>query len=126
MSEPRNLTLRSQLVGEEKRLVSIGGASRLIWEDLGKVAGLYDVTVQSDCPRNVVNFEQIMDAPNDGAIRTRVESARGESLMDGRRLNLVINRDPSFLMSWTVNDSTCLRVDCCQESYCSPALCSFT
>ena len=32
----------------------IGGDSRLILERLGNVAGLYDVTVQSECPRSVV------------------------------------------------------------------------
>ena len=41
------------LVGEEICSVSIGGDSRLILEDLGHVAGLYEVMVQSDYPRNV-------------------------------------------------------------------------
>ena len=65
------------------------------------MAGLYDVTVQSDCPRNVVKLEQIMDAPSGDDIWTLVESARGESLMEPRRLNLVVNREPSFFIFWT-------------------------
>ena len=57
------------------------GDSRFIVEDLGNVAGLCDVTVQSDCPRNVVKVEQIVDAPSDDDIRTVVESARDEALI---------------------------------------------
>ena len=49
---------------------------KLILEDLGNVAGLYDVTGQSDYPRSVVNLEQIMDAWSDDDIRTLVLSAR--------------------------------------------------
>ena len=53
MSELRKSTLRSP----------IGGDSRLTLEDLGRVAGLYDVSLRCDYPRNVVNLQQIMDAP---------------------------------------------------------------
>ena len=42
--------------------VSTGGDSRFILEDLGNVAGLFDVAVQSDYPRSIVNLSQIMDA----------------------------------------------------------------
>ena len=65
------------------------------------MAGVCDVTIQSDCPRNVVKLEQIMDASSDDDIWTLVESARGESLMEPRRLNLVVNREPSFFIFWT-------------------------
>ena len=47
------------LVGEEICSVSIGGASSVMLEDLGKVAGLCDVTARSDYPRNVVKLEQV-------------------------------------------------------------------
>ena len=81
--------------------VSIGGDSRFILENLGNVAGLFDVTGQSDYPRSVVYLEQIMDAPSDDAIRRVAESARDEALMDRRRRNLVVDREPSFFLSWT-------------------------
>ena len=97
----------------------IGGHSRLILEDLGKVDGLHGFTVHSDYPRNVVKSEQIMGAPSDDDIRTLVESARCEALMESRRLDLVVNREPSFSFPGLVNDSTCLRVDCCHESWVS-------
>ena len=47
-------------------------------EDLGIVAGLFDVTGQSDYPRSVVNLEQIMDARSDEDVRNLVESARDD------------------------------------------------
>ena len=89
-------------VGDGTCWLSIGGDSRLLLEDLGSVAGLYDVTGQSDCPRNVVNLAQIMDAPSDEDARTLVETARDEALMERRRWNLVVNREPSFsfLLDW--------------------------
>ena len=65
------------------------------------MAGLCDVTGQSDYQRSVVNLEQIMDAPSDEDVRKLVESAREEALMERRRLNLVVDREPSFFISWT-------------------------
>ena len=52
----------------------IGGDSRLTLEDLGRVAGLYDVTSQPD-------YLQTMDAPCPDCVWMLVGSARGESLM---------------------------------------------
>ena len=49
-------------MGEERCWVGIGGDSSLILEDWDRVAGLYDVTLQSDYSRNV-KLEQIMGAP---------------------------------------------------------------
>ena len=46
------------------------------------------------CPRNVVKWAQIMDAPRDDDIRMLVGSVRGESPMERRRLYLVVNREP--------------------------------
>ena len=70
--------------------VSIGEKSRMMLKDLGNVAGLYDVTGQSGYPRSIINVEQIMDAPpSDDDIRTLVESARGEALIDRRRQNIL-------------------------------------
>ena len=80
--------------------MSIGDNSRLILKGLGKVAGLYDVTGQSDHPRNVVNLEQIMDGPSDDDIRTLVESARDEALIEHRRPNSVVNLELSISISW--------------------------
>ena len=67
------------------------------------MAGLRDVTVESNYPRNVVKLEQIVDAPSGYDIRALVESARGEALMDRRRLNLVVHRKTFvlFSISWT-------------------------
>ena len=36
---------------------------------------------------------------SDDDIRTLVESARDQALMERRRRNLVVNREPSFFMS---------------------------
>ena len=52
-----------QIVNTRKAF--FGGDSRLLLEDMGKVAGSCDVTVQYDFPRNVVKVEQIMDALSD-------------------------------------------------------------
>ena len=76
---------------------------------LGIVVGLYDVTGDSDYPRNVVNLEQIMDAPSDEDVRTLVESARDEALMERPRRNLVVNCEPSFFFPGLVNNWTCPR-----------------
>ena len=65
-------------VGRGTCWVSVGGDSRFVLKDLGSVAGLFDVTGQSDCPRNVVNLEQIMDAPCEEDVRFLIES-RGRS-----------------------------------------------
>ena len=59
-------------VGEETIWVSIGGGSRLMLKDSGKVAGLHDVSVQSDYPRNVVKLEQIMDGHRSNLHVTRL------------------------------------------------------
>ena len=88
-------------VGDGTCWVSIGEKSRMSLEDLGYVAGLYDVTGQSCHPRNVVDLEQIRDAPSDDDIRTLVESARDEPLIERRRRN----------------DLMCLRLDCCHASW---------
>ena len=69
------------------------------------MAGLFDVTGQSDCPRCVVNLVQIMDAPSNEDLRTLVEYARDEALMERRRRNLVVDREPSFFIFWTVTTS---------------------
>ena len=42
-----------------------------------------------------------MDALSDEDVRTLAESARDEALMERRRRNLVVDREPSFLNSWT-------------------------
>ena len=67
----------------------------LFLEDLGNVAGLCDATGQSDYPRSLVNLEQITDAPSDEDVRTLVESARDQALMERRRRNLVFDRELS-------------------------------
>ena len=60
MAELRDLTLLSP----GSRIVALypGGPGR-------NVAVLRDVTEQSDYPRNVVNLEQIMDAPSGEDVR---------------------------------------------------------
>ena len=58
----------------------VGGESRLILEELGSAAALYDVSALADYPRNVVNLEQFADAPSDEDVRTLEESGRGEAL----------------------------------------------
>ena len=59
----------------------------------------YDVTGLSD--REVVNLEQIMDAPSDEHVRTLVEFARGEAL-------IVIGTPPAHtLFSCAVCESSC-------------------
>ena len=92
--EPDRFSKRLVGVGDGTCWVSIGG-------QCGNLAGLYDVTKQSDYPRNVVNLEQIMDAPSDDDIRTLVKSAHDEALMARRRRNLLVNRQPSFFISWS-------------------------
>ena len=62
----------------------IGGDSSLILEELGNVAGLSDLTGQPDYLRNVENQEQMMEA-----------------LMERRRHNLVVDREPSSFISRT-------------------------
>ena len=97
-------------------LVSIGGESRLLLVDWRSVAGLYDVTGESDYLRNVVNLERIIDAPSDKDAWTLVESARGEALMECRRGNIVDNHGPSLLFSWTGEQLDMPPVDCCHQS----------
>ena len=88
-------------VGDGTCWVSIGGDSAFILEDLGNVAGLLDVMGQCDYPRSVVFLEQIMNAPSNEDVRSLVESARDEALMERCRWNLVVDREPSFFISWT-------------------------
>ena len=83
-------------VGDGTCWVGIGDNSMLILEDLARVAGFCDVTVQSGYPRNVVHLEQIVDAPSVDDIRTLVESSRDEILIERRRQYLVVNRELSF------------------------------
>ena len=81
------------LVGQEICWVSIGGDSTLVLEGLGKVVGLYDVTVQSD-PETPSNWNRSW-MPRVMMISWHwSNSAGGESLMQRRRLNLVVNREP--------------------------------
>ena len=75
--------------------MSIGGDSRFIPGGLGNAAGFFDVARQSDYPRSVVSLQQIMDAPSKQDVRSSVESAREEALMERRRRNLVVDREPS-------------------------------
>ena len=88
--------------------MSIGGGS----EDLGNVAGLFDVTGQSDYPRSVVNLEQVMDAPSDD-IRTLVDARRlWWNAVAGILWSIVC---PPSSFPGLVTDWTCLRVDCSHE-----------
>ena len=67
---------------------------------------MYEVMGQSDYPRNVVNLELVVDAPSDEDVRTLVESARDEALMERRRHSLVVNRE-------LVNNWTCTPPSAC-------------
>ena len=42
-----------------------------------------------------------MGAPSDEGVRSLVASARDEVLMECRSLKLVVDREPSFFISWT-------------------------
>ena len=86
-------TLGCRPVGDGTSWLSIGGDSRFILGDLGNVGPLFDVTGQSDCPRTVLNMEQIMDAPGKEDVLSSIELER-------RRLNLVVDREPSSSNSW--------------------------
>ena len=68
-----------------------GDKSRMILNELGNVAGLYDVSGQSGYPRNVVNLDQTVDAPRNDDTRMLVESALEEALIEHRRWNPVVN-----------------------------------
>ena len=69
------------------------------------MAGLYDVTLQSGYPRNVVKLEEIMDPRVVIMFGWLVESARGESLILRRCLNLVVNGELSLF------SGCCARLD---------------
>ena len=97
--EPDRILERIWPVGDDTCWVSTG--SRSIWEDLGNVAWFFDVTGQSDYPRNVIKLEQITAAPCFDDIRTLVESARKEPVMERHRHDLVVDRDPSSFVAWT-------------------------
>ena len=78
----------------------------------------------SDYPRSV------FDAPSDEDVRTLVESARDQTLMERRRQNLVLDRELSFFTSWTrerlafpVLTKSGYYIT---ESYCFLAFCGFT
>ena len=70
----------------------VGGGSS--WEGIPGWA-------RSDHPRNVVNLNQTMDAPNDDDMRTFVGSARDGTLLERRRRNLMTSREASFSTSCT-------------------------
>ena len=88
-------------VGDGTWLASIGGDSCMILKDLGDVAGLLDVTGQLDCPRSVIDLEQIMGAPSDEDVQALVASASDETLVERRRRNFAADRDPPSFLSWT-------------------------
>ena len=77
--------------------VIIGGGSRFMSVEL---AGSYKVTSQSYYPRTVAEREQNMDAPCTGCVWMLVGSARGESLLVCRCLNLFVNCEPSSTILW--------------------------
>ena len=100
--------------------MSIGNDSRFILKDVGRVAGLFDVTGRSDYPRSVAYLEQTTNAPSGEDARTLVGSACDEALMERRLRNLVVDRELSFFsFPGLVNDSTCLCVDCSREPWVS-------
>ena len=76
--------------------------SNLNLKYLGDFAGLYGVIGQCGFPRNVVDLGQVLDAPSDVDVRTPIESARDEALMERRRWNLLVGRESSFFISWAV------------------------
>ena len=96
--------------------VILGGDSRLTLVDLGRAAGSYDVTLQSDYPRNVAKLEQTMDGPCPDYVWRLVESARGKALVR-RCLNLLVSCEPLLSIFGKVKDSTCLLVDCFHKSW---------
>ena len=66
------------------------------------MVGSFDVTGQSDSPRQrLFNWEQIMDAPSGEDERSLIVSAREEALVERRRQNTVVDREPSSFISWT-------------------------
>ena len=70
------------------------------------------------CHGTVRAIQEIMYAPSDDDMRTLVESSPGESLMERCRLNLVVNREPSFFpVPGLANDLTGLCVNCCLVSW---------
>ena len=81
--------------------VSIGGGFSAHSGVLGNVAGMFDVTGQSDYPRGVVHLEQIMDAPSNEDVRFLIVSAREVALVKRRCRNIVVDREPSSFDSWT-------------------------
>ena len=74
------------------------------------MTGLYDVTLPSGHQRNVVKLERIMDVPVSWMM-FGCWSTSGSGLFWWSIVNL---RCSLFGM---VNDSTCLRVDCCHETW---------
>ena len=95
-------------VGDGTCWVSIGDVSMFLLEDLSIVAGLFDVTGQSDYLRSVVDLEQNMDAPRRCPNNGRICMWRGSHGTSSWNLRC--------LFSGLVND-TCLRVDCSHESW---------
>ena len=91
----------------------------MILKDLGDVAGLLDVTGQLDCPRSVIDLEQIMGAPSDEDVQALVASASDEALVERRRRNFAADRDPPSFLSWTGWRLDLLRVDCSREPWTS-------
>ena len=91
----------------------------MIFEDSGSVAGLYDVTGQSDFTRNIVNLEQMMFAPSVDDISTLVESAVTRLCLNVLAVKLWSVTNFRFPFPGLVNDLTCLRLDCCHVSWVS-------
>ena len=70
----------------------------MILADLGSAANLYGVTRLSGYLRSVVNPKHIMDARSDEDVQSLV--GFGEDLVERRRRNLVVSREPSFFLPW--------------------------
>ena len=84
---------------------------------MGNVGGLFNVTGQSDYPRSVVNLEQIMDAPSNEDVRTLVESAREEALMERRCWNLAVDREPFIFLDWRTSRLACAWIALTSHGY---------
>ena len=73
----------------------------MTFEELDRTAVLYDVTSLGDCTRCVVNMEQFMGALGDEDVRALVESAREGALVERRRRDLAVDREPALFLAWT-------------------------
>ena len=61
----------------------------------------YAARRHGDYPRGVVNLEQFMDALGDEDVRALVEAALEEALVEQRRRDLAVDREPSSFLKWT-------------------------